>query len=261
MRIVRLLAGLGLVLCLAVPAAAQGPAKDGTLALLYDVDSATLTYCSLRGASGGLWGDEPIRVIPKIKTTGSTTTVDELVTGTNPFRGIVAGDVLVVQTPTTTDPAATTLVAVITHTSDAQIVVDTAINVTGNSFGYFHHACGTTAADGWFAVPLDATRFGTAVQYDQGDLDALVVRWECKNSGPGAEPTIIYPGQSSDCGLGGTLSTDRCSFATAGITARIEIVNTAPTQSFCRVGIAMATTDTSDATTAREKVTIKVAVR
>lgn len=257
----RLLAVLGLVLCLAVPAAAQGPAKDGTLALLYDVDSATLTYCTVRGSNPTPFGDEPIKVVPKILTSGSSTTVTEAVSGTNPFASVVVGDVLVIQTPTVTDANARTVVAVTAKASAASITVDTAINITGNSFGFFHHVCGTTDADGWFAVPTNAGRVGLAVQYNQGDLDALTVRWECKGSGAGAEPEIVYPGESSDCGIGGTLATDRCSYATAGITARLRVVDTSPTYSFCRVGLAFAAADASDATTDREKVNVKVAIR
>jgi len=256
----RLLAVLGLVLSLAVPAAAQGPAKAGTLALLFDVDSTTLTYCSLSGANGGPWGDEPKPVVPKIMTSGSSTTVVEVTTGSNPFSLVVVGDVLVIITPSLTDPNVRTVVAVTAKASAASITVDTAINITGNSFGFFHHVCGTTLADGWFAVPSAASRVGMTVQYDQGDLGAFVARWECSASGAGASPVIIYPGETSDCG-GGTLATDRCSFVTPGITARFTAVDTAPVYGFCRVGIAFVTSDASDATTNLEKVTIKVSVR
>jgi hypothetical protein len=252
-----------LVLALVAAAAstyAQGAAKDGTLALLYDVEVTDLTYCTLQSQAGGPFG-APIPVATSIKTTGSSTTVVEVTASSNPFTGIVVGDVLVIDTPTATDASAKTIVAVTAKASNASITVDTAINITGNHFGFYHHLCGTTVNDGWVAMGAGALRVGLLVQYDQGDLTALVVRWECKAAGAGSAPVIIYPGESSDCGIGGTLATDRCSFATPGITSRLEVVNAAPTLPFCRVGVAFSGADTSDATTTREKVTIKVTVR
>lgn len=256
----RLLAVLGLILALASDAGSQGAAKEGQLALLYDVDSATLTYCVTNGADKGPFTD-PISVLPKIKTTGASTTVTELTASTNPFTTVAVGDVLVILTPSTTDPLSTTLVVVTAKASAASITVDTAINITGNSFGYYRNVCGTTAADGWFAVPAGAARVSIGVQYDQGDLDALTVRWECKASGAGAQPVILYPGEGANCGIGGTLSTDRCSFATAGITSRVTVVDESPAFAFCRVGLAFAATDAADTTVLLEKVTVKVAVR
>lgn len=242
---------------LASGAFAQGAAKDGALALIYDVDSATLTYCTL---SPGPFAAQ-VPVAAQIKTTGSSTTVVEVTSGTNPFAGVVVGDVLIIQTPTATNPSATTVVAVTAKASAASITVDTAINITGNNFGFYHHLCGTTDNDGWFSTSAAAQRVALTVQYDQGDLTALVVRWECKAAGAGANPVVLYPGESSDCGLGGTLSTDRCSFATAGVTARLTVVDEGPSFPLCRVGVAFTGADASDATTNLEKVTIKVAIR
>ena len=252
----RLLAVLALVLALGAPARAQ-VAKEGQLALLYNVNSATLTYCNMRGGAFAA----PTAVVPTIKTTGSSTTVTEVTAGSNPFSSVAVNDVLVIQTPTSTDSSATTVVAVTARASAASITVDTAINITGNKFGFYRMVCGTTDADGWFSIPAAALRVGIGVQYEQGDLDALTVRWECKASGAGAAPVILYPGEGANCGIGGSLSTDRCSFATAGVTSRVTVVDESPTFAYCRVGLAFAATDAADTTTLREKVTVKVSVR
>jgi hypothetical protein len=99
------------------------------------------------------------------------------------------------------------------------------------------------------------------MQYDQGDLTALVARWECKGASSFANPVILYPGESSDCGIGGTLATDRCSFATPGITARLVVSDDSQSFTYCRVGLAFTGADASDVTVTREKVTVLVSVR
>lgn len=252
----KLLLALLLALVGASSSFAQGPAKDGTLAILYDVDSTSLTYCKTDG---------PITVNQRIKTVGSSTTVTEFVASSLPFTNIVVGDVLVVQTPSITNPNLTTEVAVTAKASGASITVDTAIDLSatgGFLFTYYHHVCGTTSEDGWFAVSAAASRVSITVQYDQGDLGAFVARWECRASGAGKQPVIIYPGGGSNCGgLGFTLATDRCSATAAGVNARLTVTDTAPGYAQCRVGVAFVSTDTSDATTNLEKVTIKYAVR
>lgn len=236
---------------------AQGAAKDGTLALLYNVSSATLTYCSL---SPGPFAS-PVPVAALIKTSGSSTTVVEVVSGAKPFTGIVVGDVLIIQTPTATNPSATTIVAVTAHASDSSITVDTAITLAGNNFGFYHHVCGTTVNDGWVAVGAGTKSFELSVQYDQGDLDALSVRWECRHPGAGALPVILFPGPGASCGIGGTLATDHCEFATAGINSRLSVRDDSTTFAECRVGLAFKSTDTADTTTNLEKVTVKVSAR
>jgi hypothetical protein len=257
MRILRFVSALGLVVGLAAAAAAQGAAKDGQLALIYDVDVTALTYCV---PTGGPFAD-PISVTQRIKTTGSSTTVTEFVTGGAPFTNVVVGDALAIRTPNSTT---TTLVSVVAKASAASITVDTAITLSdtaGHPFSYYHHVCGTTDNDGWFAVPAGAQWLSIAVQYDQGDLGAFVVRWEKKEAGPLALPMVVYPGGASDCGaLGFSLSTDRCSATTAGVLARLEVVDEAPS-GFYRVGLAYVTSDALDTTTNLEKVTVKVAVR
>jgi hypothetical protein len=261
MKMLRFVTALGLVLVLAGAATAQGPARDGQLALLYNVDATALTYCTLRNGPF----NEPSQIVPRIKTTGSSTTVTEFTASTNPFSNVVVGDVLVILTPTATAPDATTVVAVTAKASAASITVDQAINLAdaaGHKFSFYHHVCGTTDADGWFSAGAAASRVALTVQYDQGDLGELVVRFEAKAAGAAALPVVLYPGGGSDCGaLGFSLSTDRCSATTPGVLARLSVLDEGPAYAFYRVGFAYVTSDASDATTTREKLTIKVAVR
>lgn len=257
----RYLTALAVVLGLAVPLVAQTPAKDGTLAALYDVDSTTLTYCVTRGQDGSPFGP-PIPGPARIATVGSSTTVTESVASTNPFTNVAVGDVLIIRAPNSSSAPPYATVAVTAKASAASITVDTAVNLSatgGYVFSYLRHACGTTDADGWFAVG-GASRVAMTVQYDQGDLGELVARWECRQAGAAAQPVILYPGVGAECGFG-TLSTDRCSWTSAGIASRLTIVETSATFTSCRVGVAYVTSDASDATTNREKVTINVSLR
>jgi hypothetical protein len=118
-------------------------------------------------------------------------------------------------------------VTIIAKASGASITVSgaglTLTGAAGHQFTWFKQTCGTSITSGWATISSYAL-VSMTVQYDQGDLDALLVRWECRPAGIGAQPVIVYPGETSDCGLGGTLATDRCSFATAGVTSRLTVL-------------------------------------
>lgn len=255
-RFGRALLVLLMVAFTATPLRSQEAAKDGTLALLYDVDSTSLTYCSM---SPSVFG--PPSSVQKKVSAAASTTLAATTAGTFPFAGIVVGDVLVLQTPTATNPSATTIVVITAKASNDSVTVDTAITVTGVFFGFYHPICGTTDNDGWVSVGAGAKAVTLGVQYNQGDLTAFVVRFEHKTGAPGASPTVLYPGGASNCGgLGYTLSTDRCSAATPGILARLEVTDWTPSGMY-RVGVAFTGADASDATTNREKVNVLVSVR
>lgn len=226
--------------------------KTALMAYNYDVDSATLTYVRMVGTNGDPYGSA-ISGTGTIKTAGSSTTVTENVAGSNPFTNVGVGDVIDVAPTSSTH----NVVTVTARASAASITVDTAVDWSaGYVWKWWDTQTGTTATDGWVSVS-GASTVGITVQYDQGDLDALKVRFECKGDWPGAAPVILYPGDSSDCG-GGTLSAGFCEFATAGITSRITVIDTAPVFSDCRVGLAFKTTDTSDVGANLEKVTIAI---
>lgn len=248
---------LGLLALCAPLAAPQS--VSGNLAHQYDVDSASLTYCVLTGQN-----DDPFATArvgtAAIKTVGTSTTVAELTASTNPFASLSVGDTLIVTRDASAIPVPQT-VTIIAKASAASITVSgaglTLTGSLGHQFTWLKQTCGTTTSSGWATVSGYAL-VSMTLQYDQGDLDGLRVRWECRPAGVGVQPVIIYPGESSDCGLGGTLSTDRCNFATAGVTSRLTVLVEGNPFAQCRVGLAFAATDTSDAGAAIEQVTVAI---
>lgn len=235
---------------LAAPAVAQ-ERRSASFMNLYDVDSGTLNYCVMRGYGGDPFAG-PIPGPSRIETSGSSTTVTEVTTGDNPFNDLAVGDTIIVDR----GQGNVDTVVVVAKASAASITVSSAVNwengTTGRSWSWYDQTCGTGATNGWINVgePI----INMTIQYEQGDLDALLVRWECKTSAVGAAPVVLYPGESDGCG-GGTLASGHCSFTTPGITSRLSVVDTASSFSQCRLGVAYATTDTSDATTDLEQVT------
>jgi hypothetical protein len=220
---------------------------------LYDVDSATTTYCVMKGRGGDPFAG-PIPVQGNIATSGTSTTVDEVTTGSNPFTNVAVGDTIIVDRGQGNVDA----VVVTARASAAEITVSSSVDWEnggdGYPFGYYDQTCGTSATAGWIDVSK-GTIFNITVQYEQGDLDALLVRWECKTSAIGAQPVILYPGENDGCGGGGTYDSGYCSFATPGISARLSVVDSSTTFSQCRLGVRYASTDTSDAGTDLEQVT------
>lgn len=230
----------------------------GNFAHLYDVDSATLTYCVMTGQNGDPFATAR-RGSSNIKTAGASTTVTEFTTGALPFADLAVGDTIIVPRDNSAIPVTQT-VMITAKASGASITVNTAITLTGtlgHPFTWLQQTCGTTSTSGWATVSSFSS-VSMTVQYEQGDLDGLRVRWECKPGGVGAQPVIVYPGEGSDCGVGGTLSTDRCNFATAGVTARLTVLVEGNPFAQCRVGLAFAATDTSDAAAALEQVTVAI---
>lgn len=246
---------LSLLALLSIPVAYSAEVQQAAnFALRYDLDSATYVYPRIIGQNGSPFGGS-MAGPGTIKTTGSSTTVEENVASSNPFTDITVGDIIIVARSTTNID----IVVVTAKASAASITVDTAVNWSaGYAWRWLDFQVGAAATDGWISVS-GWSSYGITVQYDQGDLDALAVRWECKGSYPGAQPVVVYPGPSSDCG-GGTLGTGECEFATPGITSRISIVDDAPIYSQCRVAIRYKTADASDAGANIEQVTIGIEV-
>lgn len=231
---------------------ADDAVKTANFTYNYDVDSTSLTYCRLEGQNNDPFsGAIPGR--SRIKTTGSSATVAEYTTGGAPFTDVAVGDVLIV--PVAGVP---TFRNVIAKASAASITVDVAINLSaagGYTWTFRKAICGTAVTDGWIDVK-GANYVLLTSQFEQGDITSLRVRFECKTDGLGAEPVIVYPGESSDCGIGGTLSTDRCDFANAskGINSRLSVVLSPAGYSMCRIGFAYDTADASDAGSNLERV-------
>jgi hypothetical protein len=243
---------------LALPTQAQQTdTGTGNLAFAFDVDSLTQTYTKLTGLNNSVFGG--VMSGSAAITTGGLSTVVTTSAGT-PFAGMAVGDVLVANMPDGTRPER----VIDVFTSSAQVSVDTVwtLPVAGVTFGWKKFSSGTTVNDGW--VPLVPAPSGSVllwVQYDQGDLTVgLDAQIQCKGNFLGAAPTVVYPGPGATCGFG-TLSTDVCRFATAGVNSRF-IYQLSPQSgfAFCRVGLKIGTAgaDASDVGANRERVTVGV---
>lgn len=208
----------------------------------YPLDSTSLIYCKLTGERGDPFGP-PRNVGIRIKTTGSSATIDEFTASTNPFTDVAVGDVLSIPFSDGT----TALRTVLTRASAAQITVDSAIDLSatgGFNFGYYDLACGTTDNDGW----IDVSGYGDkalTVSIEQENSASIDVVFECKDGAIGAKPTIIYPDEGADCGTAGTLGTNVCNFTGSGRTTRLKVVSYEPWNA-CRIGVLVNTDDGGD---------------
>lgn len=143
------------LLALLVLLPSLAPAQEQRTAKLYynyDVSSTSYIYCKYTGSGGSPFGAE-LKGYGLIKTTGSTTTLDELDAASDSFTGMAVGDLLIIRNSTT---GATSLRRIVTFTSVSQVVVDAAINLgtAGVAFNWLKQSCGTAATDGWVDAAL-----------------------------------------------------------------------------------------------------------
>jgi hypothetical protein len=146
-------------------------------------------------------------------------------------------------------------VASVTDGNSLVLVAAPAADFTSVNWSWKDQQCGTAATSGWIDVSaMDGKTF--VIQYEQGDGD-ISVRFECKDAYLGAQPNIIYPGEGSDCGVGGTLTSAQCVYTAAnvGITNRIKLVAWEPYQ-MCRVGVKLTGADASDVGANLEQITL-----
>ena len=251
---------VGLLACAVSLGAQVGDTVAYPTTVRYDADSTTVTYCVAQGWRSGFGLGIPGPL--SIKTTaGPTTTVTSQTLASGALTPVVARDVLLIGTVSkVTDVFTAGWAAVITAKSDDDTVtVDPAVTWdAGYAYTYLHPVCGTTANDGWVDVS-GAEKASLTIQYDQGDLDNLSWRFECKQNTPGSVPITVYPSEGDDCGIAGTLAGGFCDFATAGPTANLTWEEFGAWGS-CRIGFKVKTTDTSDAGAALERVTGSIAV-
>lgn len=240
---------LGLVL---LPAAWADDNIYRVMTLKYDLDSTSTIYCRVEGPQKGTG---------KLKTSGSSQNVTENTAGTNPFNGIRAGDVLEVDPTPLANSTQHDIAYIITRTDSANVVVNPAVDWSaGYPFSYWTQDCGTAITDGW----IDVSGFERAkitVLIKQMDATAVLWRVECKDAGPESAPNVVYPGQSSDCGPSGTLSSGFCSFTSATDFAGNQAVDVPEIEKDCRVGMKIDTDDGADTTTHAEQITILLSGR
>lgn len=227
---------------------------EAVIALRMDYDSSSATYCKVDG---------PAKGISKIKTTGSSQNVTENTAGDNPFREVNAGDVLEVDRTPLASPRQNDLAFVITWTDDSNVVVNPAVDWSGGyPFKYWRQTCGTTINDGWIDVS-GATDAKVCVLIRQMTATAVEWRLEGKDNGVDAQPNVIYPGETSDCGPNGTLSSGYCRFTSGSATTFVgnQCVFIPEREAMVRVGVKVDTDDGGDTLTDAEQVTIKVTGR
>jgi hypothetical protein len=239
------------VLLSLVPGLVQAQGTDTAFwAINYNISASSYTYCVERGLNGNPFGG-PISGADKIKTSGSSTTVTENTASSGPFALLSVGDVIIV----TLADGTSSVRNITAKASSASVTVDTAIDLSaGYAFRWYKTVCGTAATDGWIDVGNYADKT-YILEYNQGDLDSLDVRWECKYDSPTAAPVVVYPSEGDGCGQGAQTTAQECNFATAGITSRLAVTDYSPATA-CRVGLKYHSTDTSDATTNREQINL-----
>jgi hypothetical protein len=258
-----LLIGLLVVAPFAVPISAgtTDAIRTANFFYGYDVDSSSVTYCRVEGANGAVWDPAPIPNSIKIKTTGSQNTPTAVTASSAPFALISVGDILV---SANSNQFAPDVVVVIVKTDNDNVTVSSNVNWstdaqgnTGRTFGWYKNRCGTAATDGWIDVSAGTIkRFN--VKLEQGDIDGLDWRIECKGSELDAQPEVVYPGTATTCGPAGasTVTGGYCRFANAvkaTSDGRASVRDETPWAA-CRIGVKFQSTDASETTTALERV-------
>lgn len=207
---------IAFLLLLLLPASASTQnvsQKTATSIFAKDVTGTSYTYCKLVGNNTDPFGTAYVGP-GTIKTTGSSTTVDEAVAGTNPFAEVAVGDLLVIQVGSTVYRRAVTARA-----SAAQITVDTAITLSGNAWSWYRQLCGTAATDGWFDA---SAAYQINVVTDVATINAasIDVSIECRAggstttvgtraiTGTGVYSDILLAVVWEDCRVGYKLTTD-----------------------------------------------------
>jgi hypothetical protein len=235
--------------------------RKATLFYQFDVDSGTVNYPLHTGLDNTPFSSDRTVTAAgaKISTAGSNTTVTATTALTVPFALLGVGDAIGVKIGGDATPTYRIITA---KASGDSVTVNAAIDLSADATGYFFtwrkYVGGTAATSGWFDV-ANLTDVSITVQYDQGDLDALGVRWECRVQSLDTQPIYVHPGASTATGIcgPGTASSTFCTFATAGAGQSLTVRDIGKYDE-CRIGLKFVTNDTSDAGAALEKVTATV---
>jgi hypothetical protein len=235
---------LALLLLLAPSVQAQ-EVRKAYFTYKYDLDSTSFIYCVATGKNGSPW-DSPRDGSAFITTSGSSTTVTELVTDSLPFALLSVGDIIELQND---DDGNTPAIRVITaKASGASITVNTAIDIStaGKPFRWRKVSCGTTATSGWIDVGGFLYKKIT-VHLNQMNATSIDIRWEGRDLSLDTNPEYIYPGSNTATGTcpGGTSSSGACNYTAAGIATRTAVEVDVPYDSV-RVGMKVNTDDGGD---------------
>lgn len=242
-----------LTFLLAAPLGAQiGPNQKAVFVTAYDIDTADPIYCVTTGQNGSPWASPRIGSGTggnNIKTSGSSTTVTEVTSGSLPFTLLAVGDQIFVNGNTRYITA---------KASGASITVNSALNIENSGSGYPFTwndvACGTAITDGWISVS-DASEVTVKIQVDQlnatGGINAKI---QCKDNNQDITVYQIYPDPNDT-------STQEChTMVYTAVKACAYIVP--GTWDACRVSLDIVTADDGDdLTTNAEDITATIHVR
>ena len=192
----KILAALAALLFLAGDVGAVSGRRFATLAHTYDLTStAALVYPVFIGRNGEPLGEFLNPQTARVATSGSSTTVAAVTSGTEPFANVAVGDLLIFQL------RGQNLERKVTARADADsITVDTAIDLTVAASGPFQNGYGFLYKT--FADEVDATAtwipvhgfdagFQINVQVVTFNATGILANVECRQEGGGAGTTIV----------------------------------------------------------------------
>jgi hypothetical protein len=236
---------------LATSVSAQDTRK-AYLNLNYDLDATDYTYCVATGNDGSPWS-APIPGLGRAETSGSSVTVTGVTGSADSFGPVSTGDIIYFQTA----GGAAIIRYVASNADDDTITVNAAVDldVTGGyAFSWLKVTCGTGATNGWIdiagwerkKISLEITQMVAT-----GGVD---FKFECRDNTTVSTAHQVYPGESSDCGTNGTLTSGVCNVATS-TTGTWDLVFTPEEQwDACRVGIKIGSADDGDDLTTNKEI-------
>lgn len=238
----RMAAGLA-VLALASPVHADG--YDISVNRLYDLDSASLIYCSSLGKAGqhgnaGTSRGADYTAPLKIKTAGSSTTTVSNVASSGAFKNVNVGDIIAV----TTDGIRLERV-VVTNADDDTVTVDTAWDLTGGfNYSWRDVSCGTGATSG--SIPVaDFEDFRLTAQVAQMNATSIDLQVECKHP-----EGVFLVVATKNVTAGGTGTANYLTYPAVGIAGADEAFFA------CRVGYKVNTDDGDDTGANAEQINV-----
>lgn len=230
-----------LFLVLSSPALAQIVSSSARLTYAYDVASTSYIYCKYMGR-----GDDPFESpMPgpvRVKTTGSSTTVAEVVTDSAPFADVAVGDLLFINATANAAPLTRLVTA---RASAASITVDTALDISnGAGWTWLKRSCGTAITDGWVNVAgfynvtfsrtittINATSIQTQAECKLNDNPTVATAVSTDSStATGAWSFTLPNGVWDACRLGIKVTGDAGAQSTTSALAVSRLTNVVPPQ-------------------------------
>jgi hypothetical protein len=227
-------------LLLAATVSAQD-VRTATYNFNYDLDSTSYTYCVAVGVDGSPWS-APIPGVGRAETSASSTTVTGVTGAANSFGPVSTGDIIYFQTA----GGAAIIRYVASNADDDTITVNAAVNLDvdgGYAFSFLKVTCGTAATDGWIDVSGYAGKKISLEITQMVATGGVDFKFECRDNTTVSTAHQVYPGESSDCGTNGTLTSGVCNVAT-GTTGTWDLIFSPEEQwDACRVGVKIGSAD------------------